>query len=429
MVLHFDGSSWTEHVPVAGEPIDAIWAGASDDVYAVGRVGTLGTTGGSSRASAVRFDGSSWSDIRPADAPGLVSVWGAGGRRRVRARRDRRAVAVPSWELDLASTGRAVPRHRAARELVVGRLRRGRDLGARGGALPLRRLELGSRRGDGAAGGLRRRVGRRARQPAHRGQRPRLRARRGTGHGDSLRSSSSGQLRLQAIWGTGSGEIFAGGSVYEEIPGSPLRFTGSMWHFDGARWVEQRAEVSARAIHGTAPDDVFASATDTAHFDGRRWSFLSGLATTTDVWAASPSDVYFVRAGRVIHCAAAPLRRRGRLRRDERRGDARGLGRGAERRVRRGDDGVVMRFEGGAWSEMRRGGGRLTAVAGRSSTEVYAIGEDGTILAYDGTAWRPAQADLRRPGTATCPELSAIVNAGGAMVVVGDDDLIARQLP
>ncbi|MCZ7684578.1 MAG: hypothetical protein M5U28_39735 [Sandaracinaceae bacterium] len=51
------------------------------------------------------------------------------------------------------------------------------------------------------------------------------------------------------------------------------------------------------------------------------------------------------------------------------------------------------------------------------------------MLRYDGASWRFARTDLRRFGSSRCPQLSAIVNAGGALVVATSDDRVVIDRP
>ena len=65
-----------------------------------------------------------------------------------------------------------------------------------------------------------------------------------------------------------------------------------------------------------------------------------------------------------------------------------------------GLDGVILHYDGKAWSEMESGTTEpLHGVWGSSPADVFAVGESGTILHYDGTAWSatenpPVSADL-----------------------------------
>jgi hypothetical protein len=70
-VLHYDGSSWTLS-PFTGGVLRGVWAGAPNDVFAVG----LDENGG----FIIHNDGSSWSRMDSPPTPnGLADVWGSSG--------------------------------------------------------------------------------------------------------------------------------------------------------------------------------------------------------------------------------------------------------------------------------------------------------------------------------------------------------------
>jgi photosystem II stability/assembly factor-like uncharacterized protein len=85
-----------------------------------------------------------------------------------------------------------------------------------------------------------------------------------------------------------------------------------------------------------------------------------------------------------------------------------------------GDQGTILRYDGGAWTEMASGTTEnLNDVWGISPADVYATGDNATILHYDGTAWSPRtdippfEGDVGRitPGHAatTPPRMNAVI--------------------
>ncbi|MCZ7680859.1 MAG: hypothetical protein M5U28_19610 [Sandaracinaceae bacterium] len=156
-----------------------------------------------------------------------------------------------------------------------------------------------------------------------------------------------------------------------------------------------------------------------------RWS-----PRPSDVWGSGAGDVVMVANGALMRCASPPCVDAASYTSTAASGSFLAVsGSGPSDVFAVGLDGVIHHFDGASWSEQRRGGVHLVGVAARGPTDAYAVGEGGTILVYDGSSWSPAQADLRRPGIAQCPELTAITNAGGELVVVGLADLVARQRP
>lgn len=67
LILHWDGSSWTQ-VPAAGAPLLwAVWGSGPNDVWAVGMGGTI-----------LHFDGTAWTKKASGTTRGLNDVWGTG---------------------------------------------------------------------------------------------------------------------------------------------------------------------------------------------------------------------------------------------------------------------------------------------------------------------------------------------------------------
>lgn len=80
VVLHYDGTEWSESQNFVGEfedfRFDAVWGSSATDVFAVGTA----VAGEFGRTLIVRYDGSTWRRMRvPASpAPSLNDVWGSG---------------------------------------------------------------------------------------------------------------------------------------------------------------------------------------------------------------------------------------------------------------------------------------------------------------------------------------------------------------
>jgi len=93
--------------------------------------------------------------------------------------------------------------------------------------------------------------------------------------------------------------------------------------------------------------------------------------------------------------------------------------------------GVVVRYDGATWTESvisTTEEYRLTRVAGRSSSEVYAAGSwralptdpwQGVVLRWNGTAWT-------RVATAAAPLLSLWLGAGGEILATGEGGTFIR---
>jgi len=70
IILHYDGTRWTELVPSGGENLflSSVWSSAPDDVFAVGEIGESGAV--------YHFDGTTWSPMPVPPVQRLTSVWG-----------------------------------------------------------------------------------------------------------------------------------------------------------------------------------------------------------------------------------------------------------------------------------------------------------------------------------------------------------------
>ena len=66
MIVHYDGSTWTEMTSGTSEPLYGIWGSAWDNVYAVGESGTL-----------LHYDGSIWSALDSGTTEKRIDIWGA----------------------------------------------------------------------------------------------------------------------------------------------------------------------------------------------------------------------------------------------------------------------------------------------------------------------------------------------------------------
>ena len=137
---------------------------------------------------------------------------------------------------------------------------------------------------------------------------------------------------------------------------------GTVLHFDGARWTEQKSGTSRNlsAVRAISPTDVFAVGFDglILHFDGNEWRRQPSGTTRTlsAIWGDSPSNIVAV-----------------------------------------GRSGTILRYEGRAWRPEQSGTGQdLLAVWGSSSSDIYAGGTRGTLLHFSGGSWSPVRMRLEK---------------------------------
>jgi hypothetical protein len=161
---------------------------------------------------------------------------------------------------------------------------------------------------------------------------------------------------LTDVWASSETDAFA------------VAFDTTVLHFDGTAWsVMTRLPFNLKAVHGTAPDDVYACGVRSVfHYDGSVWDETSiPTDTVLDViWAESTTSV-FVGGG----------------------------------------DGVIFHYDGATWERTPTPtDAAILDLWVRGPGGVYALAEDGLILRFDGAQWRvramaPGRAALSLWGT------------------------------
>lgn len=288
-VLRYDGESWS---PMPGAPngyVTSLHGAASNDVYAALYDGSI-----------YRFDGAGWSRERAADDSTPFGVWTAGGGRAM-------AVAAAGRIFERAVEGAWYERNRDSREFL---------------------LDVWS---DGAGAAFAVGTGQTL-----------LRWDSNRWHGIGCWTPSP--EHLWAVWGSSASDVWAVGS------------DGLLLHYDGASCaaVQLHTQSNLYDVWGTGPDDVYVTGDANWHFDGARWHpiEIGDAKTIRAVWGPSSEILFAV-----------------------------------------GDGGAVFRRDGGEWLPMASGTDiDLVSVWGSSAADVWAVGGDfvgstGVVLHYDGGAW------------------------------------------
>lgn len=119
------------------------------------------------------------------------------------------------------------------------------------------------------------------------------------------------------------------------------------------------------------------------HFDGERWSEVFKCEwnwSLNDVWGSGPEDVFAV-----------------------------------------GERGMVLHYDGEAWTPMETGfEGDMLAVSGTGPDRVVVTGRDGLVLTYDGASWSPEW--VRSAGQLTLAHFTP----EGSLLVAGPDGIFAQ---
>jgi hypothetical protein len=208
---------------------------------------------------------------------------------------------------------------------------------------------------------------------------------------------------FESIWGSASDDIFAVG-----FDGNGVLGTALIYHYDGVGWsrmgVAGDVNPSLTDVWGISPTEVYATGRDNfadpargaiLRYDGMQWFSVLSVENLVlnAVWGSSSSDVYAV--GFQV----------------EEQGD--------EQTV----TGAIWHFDGNRWSAVTHPQvGILDDVWGSSASDVYVVGEEGLVLHYDGTAWTVT--------TLTRENLLAVFGGlPGEVLAVGTGGTILRGTP
>lgn len=208
---------------------------------------------------------------------------------------------------------------------------------------------------------------------------------------------------LSAVWGSAPDDIFV-------VGGQPD--AGEVYHFDGENWARMAIPVVDALVwvFGFAADDVFAvgEGGGILHFNGSRWQRQTS-PTTEDlwgVWGAAPDDVWAVggSAGEgedgvvILHYNGAVWTQVAPPRLDR---SASSLfkvwGVSADRVFAVGSNGLVLEYDGESWAQILVADvtDDIIALWGTAANNIVAVGgrQQGVILHYDGTAWSGGRRD------------------------------------
>lgn len=158
---------------------------------------------------------------------------------------------------------------------------------------------------------------------------------------------------LVDVWGFSPTDVWAVGRDETSDPN-----VGVVLHYDGTAWtpVLQQTGLAPNALWGSSPTDLFLAGFDVQedssgdftvssaiwHYDGTTWSPMSvpsGDTVLEDIWGTSPTNVFAV-----------------------------------------GDDGLILHFDGSAWTGSSQTNQTLLAVWGSAPDDAYAVGLGGRVL-------------------------------------------------
>ena len=291
-VFHYDGIGWTRMETGTGQTFWAAWGTSKNDVFVVGE------------ESILHYDGSQWTESMPIRSPSddyrphygaaLWAIWGRG-----------RSVFVGGLEFhhfDGAAWRPAlgVVSSRVAEICGTGDevFALGRDPGQ--GIFhydgvrwePMGRITSGYVHAAWAAS---------AKDVFAVGDVENGADDDGDGFGDGLVLHFEGNewryerlpRGLRGVWGHSAGDVFAVG------------IAGTILHYDGSVWTSMTSGVTAglTAVWGSSASDVFAVGDGVIlHYDGSTWNVMGthGDYRFEGVWGSSSSDVFAVGSGGII---------------------------------------------------------------------------------------------------------------------------------
>lgn len=389
VVLHYNGSRWSEVETPSRTFLNGIWGSAADNIFAVGRQGPI-----------LHYDGSQWVEQEiplPSYPPAeLYGVSGLGPDEVFAVGRYPRTVGPDIDEsLILRYDGRRwyLMDDPTLHELlgiseVAGKLY---AVGSHGTILVYEQHEW-MRMESGTTAFLASVWGSNAENVFAVG---------GAGtilhfNGEHWGPMQSGTTEaLWHVWGSSPENVYAVG------------YSGTLLHYDGESWTVLASDTPniLRGIWGSTANNVFVVGGNETilHYDGWHWSEMEGVSKlhVLDVWPTSPHKAFAVaRVSRQISPYGVILQFDGRnWNRSKLLPDdfpkalwahaaddvfAVGVGKGSDGNPY----GMVLHYDGNEWQKMETPPvNPLFAVWGTSSENVFAVGSEGTILHYNGSNW------------------------------------------
>ncbi len=287
VLLRNDGSGWSAALPAADSTEYAdVWGSSASDVYVVGH---RLKAGGGAQGMVWRYNGSGWTATVPPFAGTerrLTAVWGSG--------------AGNVWVMGRQSGA-------SGDEVVILRSTDGGQswTSAPVGGVPGGEVHVADAWGSGPGNVYA--VGYVIPTTATQASSMVLRY-DGTAWSATVRADS---VRLSGVWGAGAGDVHLVG--YQPQPPAPNQADGITRRSTdgGVTWTTQRFRGTSFAnrrllgVWGTSPSDVYAvGAGPILHFNGTSWQPQGsyGWPTFRAVWGSSAGDVYAVgEKGAIVH--------------------------------------------------------------------------------------------------------------------------------
>jgi len=194
------------------------------------------------------------------------------------------------------------------------------------------------------------------------------------------------EARITSIWGFSSNEVYAA-----DIAQKILRYDGTSWsvfkEFQGgdtllwALWGMSGSDLYTGGYSIFGNDFLF-------HYDGSDWTLQDDVnETVSAIWGSSADNVYAVGyVGYIMHYDGSSWKDESRYRIDYRAIN----GTSANNIYVVGDFGIIDHNDGSGW-QLQNGTyiWPLYDVLGFAENNIYAVGDMGVVLRYDGSLWGP----------------------------------------
>ena len=243
-------------------------------------------------------------------------------------------------------------------------------------------------------------------------------------------SSDTTDGALTSVWAAGNDMFVTGGKGLVGMSGG-----GVILHYDGAHWDRTPTAQFMWWIFGFTKTNVWAVGQGglIEHYDGSAWTQTPAptgfTGTLSGIWGASPNDIWAVGGSADAPPVPTVLHWNGTQWSSVSSGTTetgqifKVWGADASHVYAVGDRGIVLAFDGNAWSQVPRAtSGQLVTDCGSAANDVWAVGgmQNAAVLHYDGSQWTPLQDTGLLP-----PLLGCTVAAGGTLLVVGRQGFIA----
>lgn len=224
--------------------------------------------------------------------------------------------------------------------------------------------------------------------------------------------SSGLSTQLRAVWGNSNNEVFAVGR------------DGQIIFYDGVTWSSMTSGTTSHlySVWGSSASDVFAAGDGVIlHYDGVSWSnmslpFIGNQLDYEGIWGSAPNNVYTISySGRLLHYDGTSWTELT-VNFPAYASDIWGTS-ATDIRIAF-SSGQIFGFDGTSWTEVASGISWVNSLTASSTNNYYSAGSFGRAFHYDGTGW----VDLDTPTRQTFYDVC--IRSDNSAVMVGNQGSI-----